>query len=521
MERRNKPEHVDVLVVGSGASGGLVAAKAAEAGRQVLILEAGPERKLTDLKSSQVWARRLKWGGAPVEEEGDLKVGHAFNAGFGTGGGALHHYGVWPRLHEVDFNVKSEFGRSLDWPIDYDDLRPYYDRVQTEVGVSGDAEAEAWRPPGADYPMPPLPRFEQGNVIAEGFKKLGMATAPIPLAINSRQYKNRDACIFDGWCDAGCPTGALANPLVTYLPQAFAAGAEIRHGATVTRVLSDNRRRKAIGVEYVGDDGERTTVFADHVVLAAFVVQNARILLASKSERFERGLANNSDQVGRYLMTHPSNYLFGMFDKETRPYLGATGGQLLNQDGYDDKVSGEGSFGSYSWLAALAVKPNDLLGFANTRPDIFGAALQPFLKKATTHFGSMACVGEDIADPDNRITLSTTNDSNGVPLAHTVHNLKSETKTLLANAIEEGKAVFTAAGAEEVWAGPPFGMHLMGGTVMGTGAENSVTDSFGRCHEVENLFVVGPGVFPTSGAVNPTFTIHALALRSVEALLAD
>ena len=132
----------DTVIVGAGAAGLLLAARLAESGRRVTVLEAGPKRSTDDLISSQIWARRLKWSGPQVEELGDHKVGHAFNAGFGTGGSALHHYGVWLRLHPGDFRVASDHGVGLDWPIDYQTLQPHYDKIQSEVGLSGDADAE-------------------------------------------------------------------------------------------------------------------------------------------------------------------------------------------------------------------------------------------------------------------------------------------------------------------------------------------------------------------------------------------
>lgn len=514
-------EKVDLLIVGSGAAASIYAAKAAQAGKQVLMLEAGPERTMNDLVSSQIWARRLKWGGAPVEEEGNVKVGYNFNAGWGTGGSSMHHYGVWPRLHPNDFKINSLYGKGNDWPIEYDELRPYYDRVQEEVGLSGDAKREKWRPEGAPYPMPPVPVFAQGETIARGFKALGKDTAPIPLAVNTVPYKGRSACIYDGWCDAGCPIGALANAQALYLPQAQAAQANIVHHATVSRILTNKKGDKVIGVEYHDHDGVNHTQLAEAVVLAAFAVQNPRLLLASASEKHPRGLANGSGLVGHYLMTHPSTYLYGLFKEETLPYMGATGGQLMNQDSYDDKTAIKGAFGGYQWLIGNAVKPNDLLGVINSRPDIFGPAVETFMQKAARHFGNMVTVGEDLPRKENRVLLSQQKDRFGVPLAKTIHNIQPETERLSQHAIAEGKAIFNAAGATEVWQGQRFGMHIMGGTIMGENAANSVTNRYGQCHEIANLFIAGPGLFPSSGAVNPTFTLHALGLQSVEFMLKE
>ena len=512
-------ERVDAVIVGAGAAGSLMAAKLAQAGKTVMVLEAGPARTLDHLVSAQTWARRLKWSGPPVIESGANPIGHVFNAGFGVGGSMLHHYGVWPRLHGEDFALQSRYDRGLDWPIDYDDLRPYYDRVQDEVGLSGDAEAEIWRPAGAPYPMPPVPLLAQGEVLAKGFDALGMHTAPLPLAVNSVEYKGRAACIWDGWCDAGCPIGALANPLVVYLPQAKTAGAVVKANAAVTRVLTNPAGDRAVGVEYRDANGTRHVQHADLVVLAAFTVENARLLLASATARHANGLANSSGLVGHYVMTHPAVAIYGLFDDETTPYLGATGGQLINQDGYD-KTRADKPFGSYQWMIAQALKPNDLLGFGTGRPDIFGPALNDFMRRAAHHVATMTGVGEDFPMVENRIALSDRKDAFGMPLAAVHHDSSPQSLAIVRHMIAEGTRIFTAAGAKDVWNGPQAPMHLMGGTVMGVDAANSVTNSYGQCHDIGNLVIAGPGLFPTSGAVNPTFTLHATTLRAAEHLIA-
>ena len=125
---------------------------------------------------------------------------------------AAHHFACWFRLHEDDFAYKTTYGVGLDWPIGYDDLRPYYDQIQTEVGISGDDATDLWTPPHDPYSMPPLPVLDQGKALKRGFDALKIPTPPTPQAILSQPMGERVACILDGWCAAGPPIGALANP---------------------------------------------------------------------------------------------------------------------------------------------------------------------------------------------------------------------------------------------------------------------------------------------------------------------
>jgi choline dehydrogenase-like flavoprotein len=503
----------DVVIIGSGATGSLLAARLGAAGRKVVVLEGGPERRLEELYSSTVWSRRLKWNGPPAQMAGANPVTFPFEAGWGRGGSALHHYACWFRLHENDFRIASLHGKGLDWPIAYDDLRPWYDAVQSEIGIAGDAKQEVWRPPGDPYPMPPLPIFRQGEILATAFAKHGLRVAPLPMAINSVPYKGRPACLQDGWCDAGCPTGALANPIVIFGRDMARTGVELRYDAFVSRILTDPAGRRATAVEYFDKAGERRTITAKLVIAAAFALQTPRILLNSVSDRHPSGLGNSSGLVGRCFMAHGAFNMYGLFKEDTEVFMGRTGGQLMSQERYETDSS-KAYVSGYTWRLGSALKLGDLGGIANARADLFGNAYARFMERAAKQMATASVIAQNLASPDNRIELVAEKDRFGVPLAKLTHSLDPDVKACLVAAIEEGTAIFRTAGSDEAWSAPIRTEHMMGGTIMGLDSAKSVTDGFGRVHDLENLFIAGPGLFPAVGAVNPTFTASALAART-------
>jgi choline dehydrogenase-like flavoprotein len=513
-------EKVDVVIVGAGASGSVFASALAQAGKKVVVLEQGPDWQLTDLISSDFWGRRIKPASGPFLLEGKNPFGYVYQAGWGVGGAALHYFANFPRLLPNDFKIKSEHGRALDWPILYPDVAPYYDKVAQDVGVSGDAKAEEiWRPAGESYPMAPMKTFRHGEVWRKPCETVGIRLVPAAVGMNSTDYKGRPACLYDGWCHIGCPIGALANPLVTYLGDAKKAGAEVRARSTVTRVMTNPQGSKVTAVEYYDERKERQVQEASVVVLAAWAAQNPRILLNSATDKHAKGLANASGLVGKYMMAHFASGTWALFEEDMQNYLGTTGAQLMSYDRYD-KTSQKGAFGSTFIVAGSALKTSDLGGFANARLDLFGPELASFMKRATRGLTRINAFGEAMPNIENRIELVGDKDEFGMPLAKFVHSFDQDAGALWNANFDEGLKIAKATDAKEVWPGrgnmPTI--HLMGGTIMGTEAINSVTNSYGQSHELANLYVAGPGIFATAGASNPTYTILALSLRGAEHL---
>jgi len=507
-------EKVDVAIVGAGPSGSIFADVLARAGKKVVILEFGPDWDYKQFVSSEIWGKRLKH--APrFQLAGRHNPGHGSNAGWGTGGAMIHFYANWPRLHPSDFRVKSQFGKGLDWPFSYDELLPYYDRAAEAIGVSGDAAQERrWYPVGKDYPMPPLKNFRHGEIFNDAFKAHGLPLAPMPVAINSTDYKGRPACTNCGWCHVGCAIGAHGTPLVSHLRDARQRGAEVRPFSYVTRVLSNQSGERVTGVEYRDAKGEQHVQPAATVVLAAYAAETPRLMLNSATDKHPKGLSNRNELVGKYLMCHSTGAVWALFDEDVQNHMGTQANQFMTYETYAKDRPKKG-FGSIFMRTGAALKPN--AGIAGARPDLFGQPLADFMQRAARGLARIGLYGEVMPLAENRVELSSDKDEFGLPIARIIHSYDQDALESWDYGRDEAFAIAKAANPKEVWkGGGPGSAHLIGGTIMGTDASNSVTNSYGQTHELANLYIAGAGLFPTEGSVNPTNTIMAVTLRGAE-----
>lgn len=515
MQRYGESEAVDYVVVGVGSAGGVLLQRLARAGFKVVGLEAGPfwntER---DWVSDEAGSHRLYWEDPRVTGGSDPLALGANNSGKGVGGGSVHWAAFTPRLHPSDFRIHSLDGVGVDWPIGYDEIRPYYEQLELEMPVSGPAYYPWGHPHG--YPYGPHPMGGVGNALIKGCSALDIPVSiGGPVAILAGSHGDRPHCIYRGFCIQGCKVGAKASTLVTHVPDALANGAEIRERSMASRVeLGKNGR--VTGVHYFDDDGGAHFQRAKAVIVSGYAIETPRLLLNSACDGFENGLANSSGTVGRYLMSQAGNVILGRFEELVRMYK-APPAHALTEEFYETDPRNDFARG----FAIQTVGP---------LPIAFGKQMIA-AKKAWgwglrremmdyNHWAAFGLLGEILPWADNRVTLAGEKDRFGLPVAHVTFNLHDNDKKLIEAAKEKTMQIMAAAGATEVVQEARYA-HLVGGARMGNDPQTSVVDKFGRSHDIANLFVCDGSMMPTQGSANPGLTIQSLAARTADYLIAQ
>jgi choline dehydrogenase-like flavoprotein len=524
----------DVVVIGSGVAGSLIAWRLTEAKLKVLILEAGPRIDRVEAFKSYLAARDKNasapypptpyapapqynaWNDYYINTGPDLFRGMYTR---GVGGSTWHWAGSVLRYRPSDFRMQSSFGLGLDWPISYEELAPFYDQAEQALGVAGSG-TESWGAPRASsYPMPPIPPSYLDGVVGGALGPLGMSLAVFPQARNSVFYDERPQCCGNASCVPLCPIGAKYDASV-HATKAEKAGARLEASAVVDRLATDAEHRVST-VHFRRPDGSAGSAVGRIVVLAAHAIETPKLLLMSRDERTPDGVANSSDAVGRYLMSHIDQGTRGLTKVPIYPYRGPVVTSAIREfrDGpFRDKHSAIGtSLSNEGWRhvgpQAMAVKLID--------QGLTGRRLQEAIEWRTRRELTLGSTAETLPDPTNRIVPDETRtDAIGIPRPSIYYRVDDYAKAGLALAMRRHEAVFAALESTEVETLP---IVTSSGTILGTARmgddpRQSVVDRNLRAHDHANLFIVGGMVFPTAGMHPPTLTIAALALRAARTI---
>ncbi len=524
---------VDFVVVGSGASGGIVAKQLATAGLSVVVLEQGPRIEPEQFEHDEIKTlfqatlqnppagftfRRTE---SDPARPGQIQLLYHRLVG---GGSVMFTANYW-RFREVDFVERSRLGAVsgtglVDWPIRYRDLERYYTKAEWELGVSG-VPGPFDPPRSRPYPLPPLPVKSSGVLFERGARALGLHPQPAPLCILSQPFHGRPACQHCGYClGFGCEFRAKSSTLYTVIPMAEATGrCEVRPNCYVRKIEVDDRGR-ATGATYFDENKQEHFQPARAVVLCCNGAETPRLLLLSTSNRFPNGLANSSGLVGKYLMFNGYSTSSGVFERPLNEYKSVMATRVL-YDFYESDPR-RGFYGGGALDARAFVYPTmfALAGLPQDAPS-WGAEYKHMLRDYYTRTMNVDGHSTSLPLETNTISLDPDlKDAWGLPAMRVTYRDHADDLAMMRFLQKRAIEVLEAAGARRTWGQPvqetTLAAHLLGTCRMGDDPRTSVVDRHHRAHDVRNLFICDGSSLVTGGRGQPTATIQALAYRAGE-----
>jgi choline dehydrogenase-like flavoprotein len=538
-------KRVNAVIVGAGAAGGIVAKELAVAGLSVVLLERGKWYTANDCRKDDLRNQRTTVLGNAFgpEDEGNPRVwvdakgaahtslpseGVYQNDAACVGGGTLSYGAQAWRYLPQDFRMRSTYGAPAgssleDWPISYDDLEPFYEKAEYEIGISGDYSGTPFHGPRKrPLPMPPLPPGREFGILEPAAKRLGLHPFHIPMARNSVPYNGRGPCMRCRWCVGfACEVDAKNGSQNTVIPIALGTGnCELRTECMVKEILTDDRGR-ARGVAYFDESGHLHEQLCDLVVVSGCAVESARLMLNSKSRLFPDGLGNRYDQVGRNLQGHHYTGAVGFFDFETYDDIGP--GATIAVSDYNHGTPGLCGGGMLAnEFIRLPIHMVDRLPENTPRWGLgHKQAMRHWHKRCIQIFGPTQQIPTAIA----RVTVDpTVKDKWGLPVARISGNVHPHTFEIGEIQARRAETWLKEAGAihTSLMAGKPemvsAGQHQAGTCRMGNDPRNSVVNRDCKIHDVDNVFVIDSSVHVTNGGFNPALTIMAVAYFASDAL---
>ncbi len=510
MQLFSENEIVDAVVIGTGAGGAPLLARLAKAGLKVVALEAGEHwAPAIDFATDEQSQSKLYWMDERLSSGNDpIHFGNN-NSGIGVGGTTLHFTAYVPRPQPDDFQLYSEFGVGVNWPISYHHLEPYYDEVEQFIGVSGPQIYPWGNERKSAYPLPPLPLNGAAQLMKRGCDKLNIKTSPAPnAALSSSYYQDeigwRNACTNRGYCQAGCSTGAKSSMDVTYIPAAIHNGAEVRAKSFVTS-LEKNSSGKIESVVYIRD-GIQHRQKCKYVFLCAGAIETPRLLLLNN-------VANSSGQVGKNFMAHTGVQVWGQFEESVRPYKGIPGG-LISEDTHRPK--GINFAGGYL-LQSIGVMPVTYASQVARGRGLWGKQLIDHML-GYNHTAGINILGECLPYQNNYLELADETDQRGLPKPRIHFSYGENEEGITRHAEKLMKEIWSIAGAKDTWSFKRS-PHTIGTCRMGNNAKDAVVNSEGQSFDIPNLFIADNSIFPSALSANPALTIMALSLRIADQFL--
>jgi len=509
---------VDFCIIGAGAGGGVLGAKLAENGFSVVILDAGQHwNPTTDFVSDEAATRELFWNDERITGGANPVALGSNNSGRGVGGSTVHYSMVAMRAHPEDFKRRTLEGEIAgadlqDWALQFEDLEPYYEEVEEALQIAGPTNYP-WGKRKKRYPQREHELNACAEILVRGCTKLNIPVAPAPIATLSAPHKNRPPCVYRGFCHYGCTTNAKSSILVTYIPRAIQAGAEVRPNSMVAKIEHD-KSGLVTGVLYFrnGSD-ELFRQKAKNVIVAGYAIETPRLLLNSASSLFPEGLANSSGTVGKYFMTHSGEQAFGKFPKRINQYKGPPPGGSITEH-YNRTMDDTDFICGYT-IEVVGSHPTSFATQLATSRGLWGAELREKMLDYN-YFSGVGIVGEVLPQEKNSVKLHTSEkDQYGLPIPYVRFGFHENDKKIVDHSKKKMKEILEAAGGEDIWTADRTA-HILGTCRMGKDATNSVINADCRSHDIPNLFICDGSIFPTSFAVNPSLTIQAIAARTAD-----
>jgi len=528
----------EVVVVGTGVVGAVIAEQLLDAGRSVLMIEAGPRvsrgvivenfRNVPlgakgDTSASyppRPWAPHPVASDEPKDQYLQLSGTDSYAQTFirYAGGSTWHWAGTCWRLTPEDMRLKSLYGVGRDWPFDYDTLEPFYVRTEHKLGICGPSDPTLQWPArrSAPYPMEALPFSPGEQRFTEVVKTLGYKNIPVAQARNSGiAYDGRPACCSNNNCVPVCPIGAKYDA-ATSLARLEGKGATILVDSVVYKVET-NARNKIEAVHYYDQHKESHRVTGKLFVLACNGLETPKLLLMSADDRNPNGVANASDQVGRNMMDHPQ---LTLTITTREPYWSGVG-PVVNSGIIETSQGAFRSEHAGAYFRYNNFGRNRFVTFAALKKGLIGKALDQEIRRMTACTADIVAAHEILPDPNNRLTLSDKKDWLGLPKPAIHYDVGDYVrKSSEVYSLPIGGRIAEAMGAIDVKITPKFAQskHIMGGTIMGEDPNSSVVDADCRSHDHENLYIPGGGAMPSTACGNSTITMTALAFKAADAI---